>query len=360
MAKLDDPHDRGDFFKSLGMLVGGFMAERVEEAVTGAGPKLLRPPGRPGRVRFPAGLHPLRQVHPGLPPGLHLQGRAPGGPGGRARRSSSRGSCPASCAPPCPASPPAPRGPWSGPSARSAGQELEGPPAVQDGHRPGQAATCCLTYEREDAPGPGLPHLRGPLPLPRRGHPHGRARRRTASPTRRCVADSLHRLRALQLRLPHARAGHRGGACRQRIIVHRQLRPCHHGPPLHSEWDGPMKNEGIGISVARREGPAKLTGTARYVADQVPARGASTAPPCAPRWPTAGSCAIRFGEGMPWDEFTIVTAQDIEAMGWHNRVESIEPDQPFLARGLHQPRRGAHRAPGPSRTGTCWSGPGGR
>ncbi|BDU70838.1 4Fe-4S dicluster domain-containing protein [Mesoterricola silvestris] len=46
MAKhLDEPHDRGDFFKSLGTLMAGFVAMRVEDAVTGTGPSLLRPPG---------------------------------------------------------------------------------------------------------------------------------------------------------------------------------------------------------------------------------------------------------------------------------------------------------------------------
>ena len=44
-SKLDEPHDRGDFFKSLGTLMVGFLAERVTDAVTGAGPALLRPPG---------------------------------------------------------------------------------------------------------------------------------------------------------------------------------------------------------------------------------------------------------------------------------------------------------------------------
>jgi MauM/NapG family ferredoxin protein len=43
--KLDDAHDRGDFFKSLGKLVGGFVAGQLEEAVTKISPKLLRPPG---------------------------------------------------------------------------------------------------------------------------------------------------------------------------------------------------------------------------------------------------------------------------------------------------------------------------
>ncbi|MBK8724853.1 MAG: 4Fe-4S dicluster domain-containing protein [Holophagaceae bacterium] len=43
--KLDDHQDRGDFFKSLGALFGGFVAEQLEEAVTKISPKLLRPPG---------------------------------------------------------------------------------------------------------------------------------------------------------------------------------------------------------------------------------------------------------------------------------------------------------------------------
>jgi CO/xanthine dehydrogenase Mo-binding subunit len=91
-----------------------------------------------------------------------------------------------------------------------------------------------------------------------------------------------------------------------------------------------MKNEGIGISVARREGPAKLAGTARYVADQVPPGGLYGVT-VRSKVAHGRILAIRFGEGIPWHEFTIVTAQDIEALGWHNRVESIEPDQPFLA-----------------------------
>jgi len=45
MGRLDQPQGRGDFFKALGTLMAGFLAERVEEAVTAAGPKLLRPPG---------------------------------------------------------------------------------------------------------------------------------------------------------------------------------------------------------------------------------------------------------------------------------------------------------------------------
>jgi ferredoxin-type protein NapG len=43
--RLDEPQGRGEFFTSLGRLLGGFVAGQVEEAVVGSGPKLLRPPG---------------------------------------------------------------------------------------------------------------------------------------------------------------------------------------------------------------------------------------------------------------------------------------------------------------------------
>jgi MauM/NapG family ferredoxin protein len=50
--KLDDPQERGDFFKSLGTLFAGFVANRLEDAVTGLGPKLLRPPGALDELEF--------------------------------------------------------------------------------------------------------------------------------------------------------------------------------------------------------------------------------------------------------------------------------------------------------------------
>lgn len=50
--KLDEPQERGDFFKSLGTLFAGFVADRVEDAVTGLGPKLLRPPGALDELAF--------------------------------------------------------------------------------------------------------------------------------------------------------------------------------------------------------------------------------------------------------------------------------------------------------------------
>lgn len=43
--KFEEPQGRGDFFKSLGTLLGGFVADKLEEVVTKVSPKQLRPPG---------------------------------------------------------------------------------------------------------------------------------------------------------------------------------------------------------------------------------------------------------------------------------------------------------------------------
>jgi CO/xanthine dehydrogenase Mo-binding subunit len=87
--------------------------------------------------------------------------------------------------------------------------------------------------------------------------------------------------------------------------------------------------QGIGSSLARREGPEKLTGAALYVADpREPGmlHGATVRSRCA----HGRVRAIRFGPGIPWEEITVVTAGDLEALGFHNRVAHITEDQPFL------------------------------
>jgi len=50
--KLDEPQDRGDFFKVLGTLMGGFVAAKIEDTLTSVGPKLLRPPGAQDELAF--------------------------------------------------------------------------------------------------------------------------------------------------------------------------------------------------------------------------------------------------------------------------------------------------------------------
>jgi CO/xanthine dehydrogenase Mo-binding subunit len=83
----------------------------------------------------------------------------------------------------------------------------------------------------------------------------------------------------------------------------------------------------IGQSVPRKEGRAKVTGSARYVDDlALPGMiyGVTVRSPAA----RGRIRDIHFGEGIPWDEFTIVTARDVPPP---NRIALILNDQPCLA-----------------------------
>ena len=83
----------------------------------------------------------------------------------------------------------------------------------------------------------------------------------------------------------------------------------------------------VGQSVPRKEGRAKVTGQARYVDDvTLPnmLHGVTVRSPV----PRGRIRDIRFGDGIPWHEFTIVTARDVPAP---NRVVLIMDDQPCLA-----------------------------
>ena len=90
-----------------------------------------------------------------------------------------------------------------------------------------------------------------------------------------------------------------------------------------------MQTRVVGVSVPRKEGPAKLTGQARYIDDlSLPGMifGATVRSTIA----RGAIEAIQFGEGIPWHEFTIVTAKDIPG---RNVVSLIMDDQPCLADG---------------------------
>ncbi|MGB8535609.1 MAG: xanthine dehydrogenase family protein molybdopterin-binding subunit [Acidobacteriaceae bacterium] len=90
-----------------------------------------------------------------------------------------------------------------------------------------------------------------------------------------------------------------------------------------------MQTRVVGVSVPRKEGPAKLTGQARYIDDlSLPGMifGATVRSTIA----RGAIEEIRFGEGIPWHEFTIVTAKDIPG---RNVVALIMDDQPCLAEG---------------------------
>jgi CO/xanthine dehydrogenase Mo-binding subunit len=86
----------------------------------------------------------------------------------------------------------------------------------------------------------------------------------------------------------------------------------------------------VGVSVPRKEGPAKLTGQARYIDDlSLPGMifGATVRSSIA----RGAIEEIKFGAGIAWHEFTIVTAKHIPG---RNVVSLIMDDQPCLADGF--------------------------
>jgi CO/xanthine dehydrogenase Mo-binding subunit len=88
-----------------------------------------------------------------------------------------------------------------------------------------------------------------------------------------------------------------------------------------------MENHQIGKSVPRKEGRAKVTGSARYVDDL-------TFPEMLYGVTVRSSVArgkildLHFADGIPWNEFTIVTARDIPGK---NCIALLIEDQPCLA-----------------------------
>src|SRR5579863_6303811 len=95
-----------------------------------------------------------------------------------------------------------------------------------------------------------------------------------------------------------------------------------------------MEERYFGHSVLRKEGRGKVTGRARYVDDLAfpeLLHGVTVRSSIA-RGRIRG---IHFGEGIPWSEFTIVTAADIPGK---NEIALIEHDQPCLAdKEIHHP-----------------------
>src|SRR5712692_316781 len=91
-----------------------------------------------------------------------------------------------------------------------------------------------------------------------------------------------------------------------------------------------MGKSWVGRPVPRKEGRDKVTGQARYVDDlSFPGmlHGATVRSTCA----RGRVGRIAFGEGIPWSEFTVVTAKDIPG---ENCVALIAHDQPYLADGF--------------------------
>src|SRR5258708_13652893 len=88
-----------------------------------------------------------------------------------------------------------------------------------------------------------------------------------------------------------------------------------------------MLSPSVGRHVTRKEGRDKVTGRAKYIDDlKFPGmlHGATVRSPIA----RGRIKDIHFEPGLPWEEFTIVTAKDIPGA---NAVALITLDQPYLA-----------------------------
>jgi CO/xanthine dehydrogenase Mo-binding subunit len=88
-----------------------------------------------------------------------------------------------------------------------------------------------------------------------------------------------------------------------------------------------MDNRHIGKSVPRKEGREKVTGEARYV-DDLTFPGMILGVTVRSAVARGRIREIQFGPGIPWEDFTIVTAKDIPGK---NCVALLIEDQPCLA-----------------------------
>jgi CO/xanthine dehydrogenase Mo-binding subunit len=89
----------------------------------------------------------------------------------------------------------------------------------------------------------------------------------------------------------------------------------------------PTQHRVVGVSVPRKEGVGKITGQARYI-DDISMPGMWYGATVRSKIARGRIKSIRFGDGIPWDEFTVVTARDIPGK---NFVPLFLEDQPLLA-----------------------------
>lgn len=148
--KLDEPHDRGDFLKSLGTLMAGFVAMRVEDAVTQAGPSLLRPPGALDEFDFLLACTRCDLCIKACPQDSILKAGPQAGLAANTPHIMPRNMpCFLCTALPCITA--CPEGALVWPKRKVGGEVVEGPPAVKMGTARVKERLC-LTYEHGDQP----------------------------------------------------------------------------------------------------------------------------------------------------------------------------------------------------------------
>jgi CO/xanthine dehydrogenase Mo-binding subunit len=91
-----------------------------------------------------------------------------------------------------------------------------------------------------------------------------------------------------------------------------------------------QKERIVGRPVFRKEGVAKVRGAARYI-DDLSLPGMIFGATVRSSIPCGRLLKVEFGSGIPWEEFTIVTAKDIPGK---NYIALIQNDWPCLADGV--------------------------
>ena len=150
IRRLDDSHDRGDFFKSLGTLMAGFVAERITDVVTGAGPALLRPPGALDEFEFLIACTRCDKSIEACPQ-ASLFKAGPQAVLAAGTPTLSPRSMPCFLCTSLPCITACPEGALVWPKRKVGGQLLEGPPAVKMGTARVKPRLC-LTYEHGEQP----------------------------------------------------------------------------------------------------------------------------------------------------------------------------------------------------------------
>ena len=113
-----------------------------------------------------------------------------------------------------------------------------------------------------------------------------------------------------------------------------------------------QKERIVGKPVFRKEGIAKVCGAARYI-DDFSLPGMIFGATVRSAIPRGRMLNIEFGPGIPWDEFTVVTAKDIPGK---NYIALINQDWPCLADGFVNHPQEADFAAGASRPASAAAG----
>jgi ferredoxin-type protein NapG len=149
-GKLDEPQPRSTFFRNLGLLVGGFVAEKVEDVITGGERQWLRPPGALDELAFLSTCTRCDKCLPACPQAALVKAPASAGLAAGTPYIQPR-SMPCFLCQDLPCIPACPDGALVWPVRRIGSEEKSGPAAVKMGTARIHPSRC-LTYPAENRP----------------------------------------------------------------------------------------------------------------------------------------------------------------------------------------------------------------